>query len=95
MNNQQKDPVFLLMKILEKREKKNFKLFIQRNSEKEDLKTLLLFDVLDKMVVYNEASIFKKTSQIKKAQLSNLKANLYKQILNSLRLIKSNANIDM
>lgn len=95
MNNQQKDPVFLLIKTLEKGEKKNFKLFIQRNSEKEDLKILLLFDILDKMEVYNEALIFKKTTQIKKVQLSNLKANLYKQILNSLRLIKSNANIDM
>lgn len=95
MSNQQKDPVFLLIKTLEKGEKKNFKLFIQRNSEKEDLKILLLFDLLDKMEVYNEALIFKKTTLIKKAQLSNLKANLYKQILNSLRIIKSQTNIDM
>lgn len=95
MSNHYKDPVFLLIKTLEKGEKKNFKLFIQRNSEKEDLKILLLFDLLDKMEVYNEALIFKKTTQIKKAQLSNLKANLYKQILNSLRIIKSQTNIDM
>lgn len=95
MINYHKEPIFLLIKTLEKGEKKNFKLFIQRNSEKSDLKILLLFDILDKMEVYDESLIFKRTTKITKAQLSNLKANLYKQILNSLRLIKSQTNVDL
>ena len=57
-----------------------------------DSKFLALFNLLDKLQKYDEAEILK-TGIVKKAQLSNLKAHLYKQILISLRLNPSHQNI--
>lgn len=87
MPNRSTDPLFQLIKSLEKSEKRNFKLYATRNSSSEELKSVQLFDALDKMDYYDEGILFKKNESIKKQQLSNLKAHLYKQILSSLRLI--------
>ena len=95
MPNRQTDTVFQLIKSLEKSEKRNFKLYITRNKSSEELKVVQLFDALDKMEHYDEALLFKKNKDIKKQQLSNLKAHLYKQILSSLRLITDESNIDI
>jgi len=89
------DALFQLIKSLEKSEKRNFKLFVKRNSSSDELKSILLFDALDKMSDYNEVSLLKKTPSISKAQLSNLKAQLYKHILSSLRIIKDENNIEL
>ena len=94
MPNRSTDALFQLVKSLEKAEKRNFKLFIKRKSAGEDLKIILLFDALDKMTSYDEAQLLKNKS-IKKQQLSNMKAQLYRQILSSLRSIKDEENIDM
>jgi hypothetical protein len=95
MPNRSADALFQLIKSMEKSEKRNFKLYTRRNSGTEELKTITLFDALDKMPLYDEQIIFKKAKGIKKQQLSNLKAGLYKQILGSLRLIKDEENIDL
>ena len=95
MPNRSTDALFQLVKSLEKSEKRNFKLYAKRNSATEDLKVVQLFDALDKMNDYNEKELLKKTKSVKKQQLSNIKANLYKQILSSLRLIRDEANIDI
>lgn len=95
MPNRSTDPLFQLIHSLQKGEKRNFKLYIKRNSSNEDLKIIQLFDVLDKMGDYDEAVILNKIKTIKKEQLSNRKAHLYKQILASLRLLESNENIDI
>lgn len=95
MPNRSNDALFLLIKSLEKSEKRNFKLFATRNTESDNLKTVQLFDALDKMEEYNEPLLLKKNPSIAKQQLSNLSANLYKQILSSLRLIKDEDNIDI
>src|SRR5436189_2207491 len=95
MPNRSTDALFLLVKTLEKSEKRNFKLFVKRNSGSENLKTIQLFDALDKMNEYDEKQLLKKNKSIKKQQLSNIKANLYKQILSSLRIIKDEDNIDI
>ncbi len=95
MPNRSTDALFQLVKSLEKSEKRNFKLYAKRNSATEDLKVIQLFDALDKMADYNEKELLKKTKSVKKQQLSNIKANLYKQILSSLRLIKEEDNIDI
>src|SRR5215204_4641776 len=95
MPNRSADTLFLLIKSLEKSEKRNFKLYVKRNSGDEDLKIVQLFDALDKMNEYDEALLLKKTKTLKKQQLSNIKAHLYKQILSSLRLIKDDSNIDI
>ncbi len=95
MPNRNTDTLFQLVKSLEKGEKRNFKLYVQRNSGNEDLKVVQLFDALDKMDEYNEEQLLKKNKEIKKQQLSNIKAHLYKLILASLRLIEDKNNIDI
>ncbi len=81
--------------MLEKAEKRNFKLYIKRSSAKEDLKIIRLFDALDKITEYDETLLLKKLQGIEKPQLSNLKTHLYKQVLASLRLLKSAEIIDL
>jgi hypothetical protein len=95
MPNRSTDTLFQLIKSLEKSEKRNFKLYVKRNSSAEDLKMTQLFDALDKMDEYDEELLLKKNESIKKQQLSNSKAHLYRQILSSLRLIKHEDNIDI
>src|SRR3978361_330825 len=95
MSNRTTDPLVQLIHALEKSEKRNFKLYIKRSSGNEDLKIIELFDALDKLHEYNEPLLLKKLTSIKKPQLSNTKAHLYKQLLSSLRLIKSTESIDL
>ncbi|MCO5241851.1 MAG: hypothetical protein M9904_17550 [Chitinophagaceae bacterium] len=89
------DELFQLVKSLEKAEKRNFKLFVQRNATSADMKTVQLFDALDKLEDYDEDTLLKRNTDIKKQQLSNLKAHLYKQILASLRILKDDNNIQL
>ena len=95
MPNRSSDVLYQLIKSLEKSEKRNFKLYIKRNSASEDLKSIQLFDALDKMEEYDEAQLLNKNKNIRKQQLSNAKAHLYREILSSLRLIRQEENIDI
>lgn len=95
MAKRENDILFLLVKTLEKAEKRHFKLFIKRSSSKTDLKIIQLFDALDKMSEYEEALILKKVPAIKKIQLANLKSHLYQQLLTSLRLVKTPGSLDL
>ncbi len=95
MPNRFSDILFQLIHSLEKSEKRHFKLYITRSSAKEDLKIVQLFDALDKLNDYDEKLLLKKLTGIQKPQLSNLKTHLYKQILASLRLLKSADSIDL
>ncbi len=95
MPNRSTDSLFQLIKSLEKSEKRNFKLYVKRNSATVDLKIIHLFDALDKMTDYDEEVLLRKNSSIKKQQLSNIKAHLYRQILGSLRLLDNDDNIDI
>lgn len=90
--NDESDPLFILVKSLSKSEKRQFKLYAGRLGGNADAKFLLLFDALDKMKVYDEQLILKK-GIVTKAQISNLKAHLYKQLLVSLRLNPAHQNI--
>ena len=94
MPNRATDALFQLVHSLQKHEKRNFKLYVKRNSSNEDLKIIQLFDGLDGMNEYDEALLMKKTTSIKKQQLSNIKAHLYREVLASLRLLDSK-NIDI
>jgi len=89
------DSLFQLVHSLEKSEKRHFKLYIKRSSAKEDLKIIRLFDALDKLTEYDEKVLLKALRDITKPQLANLKTHLYKQLLASLRLLKTNENIDL
>jgi len=95
MPNKSTDSVFQLIHSLQKSEKRNFKLYVQRNSSAPDLKIVQLFDAFDKMKEYDEKELISKTVSIKKEQLSNMKAHLYRQILASLRLLQNSENIDI
>ena len=79
---------------MHKAEKRNFKLYIKRNSSNQDLKIIQLFDALDRQSEYDEKVLLKKLSSTK-TQLANLKTHLYKEILASLRLIKITESIDL
>jgi len=84
-----------LIKSLEKSEKRNFKLYIRRNSSSENLKSIQLFDAMDKMDEYDEIELLKKNKNLRKQQLSNAKAHLFREILSSLRLLRQGENIDI
>jgi hypothetical protein len=95
MASSQTDHLFKLIKTLSKAEKRNFKLYVNRIQSNEAVKFVQLFDVLDKQKEYNEEAIYKKIPSLKKSQLSNTKAHLYKQLLTSLRLIQISSNPDI
>ncbi|RAJ02497.1 hypothetical protein LX64_03516 [Chitinophaga skermanii] len=87
MPNSHNDALFILIKTLTKAEKRNFQLAFNKNNTKEDVLFIQLFNVLDRMNTYDEEQLLKKTPGIKKQQLSNVKAHLYKHLLTSLRLL--------
>ncbi|HEU4472840.1 MAG TPA: hypothetical protein VFR58_17220 [Flavisolibacter sp.] len=95
MSNRATDILFQLIHSLEKAEKRHFKLYIKRSSSNENLKIVQLFDAIDKLSEYDEKLLLKRLPGIQKSQLSNLKAHLYKQVLASLRLLKSADSIDL
>jgi hypothetical protein len=95
MPNQSTDILFQLIKSLEKAEKRHFKLYIKRSSGNEDLKIVRLFDAVDKLKEYDEKALLKKLKDVTKPQLANLKTHLYKQIMASLRLLKSADSLDL
>ena len=92
MTKDPKDSLFSLVKSMTKSEKRQFKLYVGRLGVNEDSKFLNLFNILDKSSVYDEATILK-TGIVKKQQLANVKAHLYKQLLISLRLNPSHQNV--
>ncbi|MDB5231236.1 MAG: hypothetical protein JWN76_2041, partial [Chitinophagaceae bacterium] len=95
MPNRTTDSLYTLVKSLTKAEKRNFKLFAQRNTAKEDLKTVELFDALDRMDSYDEDVLEEKLKTIVRKQLPNIKSQLYTQVLSSLRLIRNEENVDI
>ncbi|MBZ4188273.1 hypothetical protein [Niabella beijingensis] len=95
MPSRSTDALFQLIKSLEKSEKRNLKLFAGRNSGAESLKSMQLFNALDKLPEYDEKVLLKRVPAVSKQQLSNTKALLYKQILSSLRIIREDKNVDM
>ena len=81
------DSLVRLIFSLTKAEKRSFKLYASRNSASQDeIKYLQLFDFIEKNENYSDDLAIKKLKSIKKTQLSNIKAHLYKQLLTSLRL---------
>ncbi|MEZ4985758.1 MAG: hypothetical protein R2795_12110 [Saprospiraceae bacterium] len=95
MPKQKTDDLLQLIVSLTRAEKRHFRLFVKRNQSTNDILFLQLFDHLDKYQEYDENALLKKIPEIKKSQLSNLKAHLYKQLLTSLRLLAKNNNEDI
>lgn len=92
MSIEQKDALFTLVKSLSKSEKRQFKLYVGRLGGNVDANFMSLFNLLDKVTSYNDELILQKTN-IKKQQISNTKAHLYKQILVSLRFNPVHQNV--
>jgi len=92
MIKRHKDFLHILIKALTKSEKRQFKLYANRLGVNSEAKFMALFSLLEKSPEYDEDAILK-SGIVKKQQLSNLKAHLYRQILVSLRLSPSHQNI--
>ncbi len=97
MSKAEKDSLYLLIKSMTKAEKRNFKLYANRISTGGQAKFIRLFDLIDQQKELDEETLLQKESAIKRSQLSNLKAHLYRQILTSLRLshVQYNADIEI
>lgn len=94
MSMEKTDALFLLVKSLTKSEKRQFKLYAGRLGGNSEKNFLALFSVLDKLEEFDEAKILANTN-IKKQQISNSKAHLYRQILVSLKLNPIHQNAKM
>lgn len=79
--------LFQLIKSLTKAEKRNFRLFANRNHSGDSLKFIDLFDIMDKQKEEDEQFVLKKLKEVSKPQFANLKRHLYSQIIVSLRMI--------
>ncbi len=95
MPKQRTDDLLQLIHSMTSAEKRHFRLFARRNQASEELLFLQIFDVLDKKEGYDEPALLKKVPALKKGQLANLKAHLYRQILTSLRLLHKHRNEDI
>ncbi len=91
MPKQKTDDLLKLVASLNRAEKRHFRLFVKRNQQADaEILFLQLFDILERTGEYDEDYLLKRIKGIKKSQLSNLKAHLYKQLLTSLRLLNRN-----
>lgn len=90
MPNEEHDPLFILIKSLSKAEKRHFRLECKT---KEAALFVQLFDAIDKMETYQEPLILNRVSGIKKNQLSNVKAHLYRHLLDTLRTLDRQKDI--
>lgn len=96
MPKQSTDNLMQLIRSLSPAEKRHFRLFAKRNQASKDESIFLqLFDLLDKQGKYDEAFLLRKISGLKKRQLANQKANLYRQLLTSLRLLAQKRSEDI
>ena len=95
MASQKTDQLLRLIASQTKTEKRHFRLFVRRNQASDNLLFLQLFDFLDKHKQYDEDLLLRKLPGIKKRQLSNLKAHLYRQLLTSLRLLHAQHSPEM
>lgn len=87
MSKQLTYQLFNLIKRLTKAEKRHFKLYVNRNSSDKEPVIVKLFDILDRQNDLDEEKILKNFPGLKSNTFSNHRANLYEQILSSLRLL--------
>ncbi|WP_196888074.1 hypothetical protein [Aureivirga sp. CE67] len=92
MSNDKNDILFELIHSLTKSEKRQFRLYVGRLPRNNSANFITLFDIILKSKKYDEDLILKKTN-IKKQQLSNTKAHLYRQLLISLKSNPKHQNI--
>jgi tetratricopeptide (TPR) repeat protein len=89
------DDLFQLIHSLSKSEKRHFKIFASRINHKDGKKFMQLFDLIHGQRQHDEDKVLLKAHDLNPAQLPNLKVNLYKQILLSVRLCNSAGSADV
>ncbi|MDH5380666.1 MAG: hypothetical protein OEW75_07440 [Cyclobacteriaceae bacterium] len=94
MPRDKSDSLFKLIHSLTKNEKRYFKIYIQRGGQ-EDTKTIKLFDAISSQEEFDENKVLSENPELKPDQLSNLKAELYKHLLESLRLYHDGKIVDL
>ncbi|MFN8320838.1 MAG: hypothetical protein U0V54_15555 [Saprospiraceae bacterium] len=90
MPKQKTEHLVDLIHSLTKAEKRSFRLFAGRLGQADEKRYLLLFDFIESQQKYDESLLLKKNALIKKSQLPNLKADLYEQLLSTLRRLGKN-----
>lgn len=95
MPKNQEDKLVNLISRLSKAEKRSFTLYVKRNGKDGETKFLRLFQLIAKYGTSEEAFVLKQIPSLKKSQISNLKANLFRQVLTCLRLIGRNKIVEI
>ena len=95
MSKEKSDALFQLIKSLKKSEKRYFRLFVSKEGNGGSTKYLRLFDLIDAQKEFDEDNLLKKDPGINPKQLSNLKAHLYKKILQSVRQYSQSSILDI
>ena len=94
MAREKSDSLYQLVKSLSKNEKRYFRLFSSRSNTKAK-KTLQLFDTLNLQDEFDDQTIMDTNPDFNPSQLSNMKAELYKELLHALRLYHEGKNIGL
>lgn len=84
MSKEKSDHLFLLIHSMNRSEKRYFKL-LHKKSEQDETKFLRLFDLLEAQEQQDEEALLRAEPSLNPAQLSNLKAHLYKRLLQAIR----------
>jgi hypothetical protein len=95
MANNNNDPLFRLIKSLTPSEKRYFKIFFCGDKSADEAKFIRLFNLIDKQSDYDEQKILDQEKDFKASQISNMKAHLYRQILQSINNYNPNNDIEI
>ncbi|NME71477.1 hypothetical protein [Flammeovirga aprica] len=85
MPKERSNHLYQLIKSMSRSEKRYFKLVSNESKSNSSKKFMLLFELIDKQDVFDEEQLLASTPELKPIQFSNLKAHLYKRILQALR----------
>ena len=80
---------------LNKAEKKRFQLYLNKNADKENLKFVQLFRLIERYQKFDQKKFLTKHPSIKLQQLSNLKRHLLNKILQTLRQKEAEHDTDI
>lgn len=94
-HTERRDGAFELVKAMSKAEKRNFKLYAGRLAGSGEAKFIALFDCMDTMETYDEAKVLERCRSLRKEQLPNMKAHLYRQLLVSMRPLGSRNSVQL
>jgi len=94
MSKSENDPLFLLIKSLNKSEKRHFSLYVGRMEGGKHTQYLALFRAMDAMQFSDEEALRRKLKLTDPVKHANLKRHLFRQIMISLRLIHTDKHVD-